>query len=117
MGWPEVLMLTPLLVGIVVPFLVSVIVAAVMWRGLGRRAAQFGYRSRSEFLRAAPATDDEKRHAADLMLKGVIICLCGLLFPPALLVGAIPLFYGARKVCYASMGLGLVDDGTTTRRA
>lgn len=111
------MMLLPLGVLVVLPIVVCLIVAVAMWRGLGRRAVQFGYPSRSEFLRAAPATDEEKRHAADLMLKGVIICLCGLLFPPALLVGAIPLFYGARKVCYASMGLGLVDDATTTRRA
>ena len=27
-----------------------------------------------------------------------------------LLIGMFPLFYGARKIAYASMGLGLVDD-------
>ena len=26
-------------------------------------------------------------------------------------LGLIPLFYGGRKLVYASMGLGLVDDG------
>jgi hypothetical protein len=35
----------------------------------------------------------------------------GLLFSPIVLVGRIPLFYGGRKLVYASMGLGLVDDG------
>jgi hypothetical protein len=30
--------------------------------------------------------------------------------PPLLLVGLFPLFYGVRKIIYASMGLGLLDD-------
>jgi hypothetical protein len=30
--------------------------------------------------------------------------------PPVLLIGLFPLFYGVRKIVYASMGLGLVDD-------
>jgi len=29
---------------------------------------------------------------------------------PLILVGIFPLYYGTRKVVYASMGLGLVDD-------
>ena len=37
--------------------------------------------------------------------------MLGLLFPPLVLVGLMPLFYGGRKLVYASMGLGLVDDG------
>jgi hypothetical protein len=40
-----------------------------------------------------------------------VLCLLGLLFPPFVLVGLVPLFYGGRKLVYASMGLGLVDDG------
>jgi hypothetical protein len=36
--------------------------------------------------------------------------MLGLLFSPLVLVGLLPLLYGARKVLYASMGLGLVDD-------
>lgn len=39
-----------------------------------------------------------------------MLCLLGLLFAPIVLVGLIPLFYGGRKLMYASMGLGLVDD-------
>ncbi len=38
------------------------------------------------------------------------ICLLGLVFAPLVLVGLFPFFYGVRKVVYASMGLGLVDD-------
>jgi hypothetical protein len=33
-----------------------------------------------------------------------------LIFAPFVLIGLIPLFYGGRKLVYASMGLGLVDD-------
>jgi hypothetical protein len=76
----------------------------------GRRAKRLGYSSRRAYLRAAPHSDAEKRDAADLALKGLVFCLLGLLFSPLVLVGLIPLFYGARKLVYASMGLGLVDD-------
>ena len=103
--------LLPLLL-IVLPLVLATVVGISMWRRMKKQAVEFGYPSMGAFLRAAPATDAEKRHATDLMLKGVVICLLGLLFPPALLVGAFPLFYGARKVCYASMGLGLVNDAT-----
>jgi hypothetical protein len=77
----------------------------------GRRAKQFGYESTRAYLRAAPRSDEERRDAADLALKGVVFCALGLLFAPIVLVGLIPLFYGGRKLMYASMGLGLVDDG------
>ena len=62
------------------------------------------------YLAATPTTDAEKRAAADLALKGVVICFLGLLFPPLILVGLVPLYFGARKVIHVSMGLGLVDD-------
>jgi hypothetical protein len=63
------------------------------------------------YLRAVPRTDDERRDAVDLALKGVMLCAIGLVFPPAMFFGLMPLYYGGRKVLYASMGLGLVDDG------
>jgi hypothetical protein len=65
-------------------------------------------------LRPANAGGDQPRRdsdAADLALKGLVFCMLGLLFPPFVLVGLLPLFYGGRKLVYASMGLGLVDDG------
>jgi hypothetical protein len=74
------------------------------------RARRFGYRSTRAYLRAAPRTDAEKRDAADLALRGLVFCALGLLFSPFVLVGLVPLFYGGRKLVYASMGLGLVDD-------
>ena len=77
----------------------------------GRRAKRFGYASTGEYLRAAPRSDAEKRDAASLALKGLVFCVLGQLFSPFILVGLVPLFYGGRKLVYASMGLGLVDDG------
>ena len=75
-----------------------------------RKARQAGYASFWAYLAATPRTDAEKRAAADLALKGVVICFLGLVFPPLILVGLVPLYFGARKVIHVSMGLGLVDD-------
>jgi hypothetical protein len=75
-----------------------------------RKEARQGFPSLSAYLRAAPQTDQEKQAAVDLALKGVVICLLGLIVPPLILVGLFPLFYGVRKIIYASMGLGLLDD-------
>lgn len=101
-GVPELLILG--LLGIVP---VAIVVFAIL---VGRRARRFGYESTPAYLRAAPRSDAEKRDAVDLALKGLASCMLGLLFPPFVLVGLIPLFYGGRKLVYASMGLGLVDD-------
>jgi hypothetical protein len=76
----------------------------------GRRAKRFGYASTGAYLRAAPRSDAEKRDAADLALRGLVFCALGLLFGPLILLGLLPLFYGGRKLVYALMGLGLVDD-------
>lgn len=97
--------------------IVAAIVALVLlFRGLMRKAREGGYPSLAAYLRAAPQTDQEKRDAADLALKGLVICLLGVLFPPVLLFGLIPFFYGARKVVFASMGLGLADDADQNGR-
>jgi len=85
-------------------------VVFVVWRSLRRQAERFGYGSVGAYLEAAPRTDGEKREAVNLTLKGVVICLLGLFFPPLILIGLFPLFFGARKMAWASMGLGLVDD-------
>jgi hypothetical protein len=114
LGIPELIFFGGL---VFLPLGLMLIAVIVVWRSLRGRAKQFGYSSFGEFLRAAPATDAEKRHATDLMLKGIVICLSGLLFPPALLVGIFPLFYGGRKVCYASMGLGLMQDADPSQPA
>jgi cadmium resistance protein CadD (predicted permease) len=104
--------------GIGVPELIILAVVGVVPIGIGmtavmikRRAAQLGYASARSYLRAAPRSDLEKRDAADLALKGAVFCLLGMVFAPFVLIGLVPLFYGGRKLVWASMGLGLVDDG------
>jgi hypothetical protein len=96
-----------------IPLLMLAIVVAgilVFGRMARTRARYFGYASARDYLQAAPRTDAEKRDAADLALKGVVLCVLGVLFPPLVLIGLVPLFYGGRKTLYAWMGLGLVDD-------
>ena len=88
-----------------------VIVCISFWRrALQNQTRRSGYASVGEYLRAAPRSDEEKRYAIDMALKGLVICFVGLLLPPLILFGVFPLFYGARKIAYASMGLGLIDD-------
>ncbi len=101
-GVPELLIL-----GLVLSIPVAIVAFAASFR---RRARKFGYVSTRAYLRAAPRSDVEKRDAVDLALKGLASCLLGPLFPPLVLIGLVPLFYGGRKVVYASMGLGLIDD-------
>lgn len=99
LGWlPALIVALPLLA------------ALSFWFSMARRADNLGYPSLRAYLRAAPRSDVEKRDAADLALKGLVWCVAGMLLPPFVLVGLIPLFYGGRKLAYASMGLGLVDD-------
>ncbi len=93
--------------GIAAAILISV---RMLWIKFRRQVRRLGYPSPGAYLRAAPRSDEEKRDAVNLALKGLVICLLGLVFPPFLLIGVFPFFYGARKVAWASMGLGLVDD-------
>lgn len=104
-GIPELILLIP----VALVFL-GVGGAAFFWRGFALRARKFGYASTVAYLRAAPRTDAEKQDAADLAVKGLAWCLLGLFFAPIVLVGLLPLFYGGRKVVYACLGLGLIDD-------
>lgn len=95
--------------------LVPLLVLLLWFLAFGRRARRFGYGSRRAYLQAAPRTDEERKDAADLALKGLVLCLLGLLLAPLVLVGLVPLFHGGRKLVYASMGLGLMDDGDERR--
>jgi hypothetical protein len=101
-GVPEVLILA--LLG------VPLVAAVFLWLGLSRRARRMGFGSTVEYLRSAPRSDAEKRDAADLAVKGLLWCTLGLLFSPLVLIGVVPAFYGVRKLTYASLGLGLVED-------
>jgi hypothetical protein len=108
-GIPDLIMLGLLAAVVAVP--VSIVVFGVVVK---RRGKRFAYPSTGAYLRAAPRSDEEKRDAVDLALKGLVFCVLGLIFPPLLLVGLVPLFFGGRKLVYASMGLGLVDDANQT---
>ena len=104
-GVPEFLILAVVGAVAAVPIGVTIFVVSVK-----RRAKRFGFQSTGAYLRAAPRSDAEKRDAADLVLKGLVFCLLGVILAPFVLVGVVPLFYGGRKLLYAWMGLGLVDD-------
>jgi hypothetical protein len=110
-GVPELIILAVVLF---VP-IVGLVMIGVLILSAGKRAQRLGYASTREYLRAAPRTDVEKRDAVDMALKGLALCVLGLLFPPFVLAGLFPLFYGGRKMAYSSMGLGLVDDARPPR--
>ena len=105
LGVPELLIVSVVAIGPVLGLIALYRVIS------GQRAKRFGYTSTRDYLRAVPRSDEEKRDAADLAMRGVVLCMLGMLFAPIVLAGLIPLFYGGRKLVYASMGLGLVDDG------
>ena len=109
LGVPELIILG----GLVVLPLALCLVA--VWR-LKLRSSRMGYASLGAYLAAAPRTDAEKRDAVNLALQGLVLCFLGVIFAPLVLVGLVPLFYGGRKLTFASLGLGLVDDGESRRR-
>jgi hypothetical protein len=98
------------LLGVLLVLLIATGVVIGLIRSQRRKARERGFPTLGAYLRAVPVTDEEKKDAVDLALKGLVICILGLLFPPFLLVGLFPFFFGARKMVYASMGLGLADD-------
>lgn len=98
------------IISIVLLLTLLVLIGVMVLRPHLRASRRFGFDSVGDYLRAAPISDEEKRDAVDLTLKGVVLCILGLLFAPLLLIGLPPLFFGGRKVAYGSMGLGLVDD-------
>jgi len=72
-----------------------------IWR---RRVRRRGYPGLKAYLRETPRTDAQKLEAVELTLKGVVICLLGVFFPVAVLIGLVPLYYGARKVSTFLLG-------------
>jgi hypothetical protein len=105
-GVPELILLT-VAAAVVGATILGIV---VLIRAFAGKAKRFGYPSTRGYLRAVPRSDAEKQDAVDLALKGLVLCVLGLLFPPLILLGLVPLFFGARKIVWASMGLGLVDD-------
>ena len=92
---------------LLVVLLALVLIVHLQWR---RRARRAGYRSVRAYLRAAPRTDEEKRQAVNLAVRGLGWCLVGILFPPLVLVGVVPFMYGTRKLFLAWLGVGIVDE-------
>jgi hypothetical protein len=84
------------------------LVPVLIWRNSVRRR---GYPGLKAYLLELPQTEEEKLDAVELTLKGVAICAIGLLIPPLVLIGLVPLYYGARKL--ASVTLGITAAGDT----
>lgn len=96
--------LAVLVLGAILVFIVRAV------QGYRQSAANQGYATLGDYLRAAPRTDAEKREAVEMAMQGVVLCVLGFVFPPLLLVGIFPLYYGGRKIGYSTMGLGFMDD-------
>jgi hypothetical protein len=91
-----------LLIGV---FLALCLLPFYLWR---RRVQRRGYPGLLAYVRELPRSDDERLDAVELALKGAALCILGILFPPFIVVGLVPLYYGARKV--AAWRLGLIGD-------
>jgi hypothetical protein len=94
------------------PFVVAVLLGLcllplLVWRVRVRRR---GYRGLGDYLRQLPQTDAEKLDAVELTMKGVVLCLLGLLFPPILVYGLVPLYFGARKLAAVRLGIEGEED-------
>ena len=72
---------------------------------LRKLAATFGYPGVMPYLRAVPRDQAEKQAAVDLVMKGVVLCLLGVVFPLLVLIGAFPLYYGVRKLLLIGFGM------------
>jgi hypothetical protein len=74
----------------------------LIWRSRVRRRGYPGLRA---YLRDLPQTDDERLDAVDLALKGMVLCVLGVLFPPLIVIGLVPLYYGLRKLAAVRLGI------------
>ena len=109
-----------ILISLVLVVTLAVFAAIMIFivRRLRRNAAAAGYPSVGAYLRAVPRNDEEKRQAVDLALKGVVLCVLGLFFPPLIFIGVFPFYYGARKLVLVWLGLDIlaeIDGGDRSR--
>jgi len=114
MAWTQVLeqfLLGGLLL-VVLP-LVFFVVPILIWRGRLRRR---GYPGLLAYLRELPRTDAERLDAVELSLKGAMLCLLGLLFPPILIIGLVPLYFGLRKLAAVRLGIKSLDEDQATEK-
>ena len=110
--------MTPHLFSIFMGFVAAgllVLIVATLWirsilKKWRHKAELAGYSSLSDYLRATPQNDAERKEAVDLALKGLVMLTIGFIFPPLLLIAIFPLFFGLRKVAYWSVGVGLFEE-------
>jgi hypothetical protein len=103
--------LWPAIVGVAAILLVAVgvpLLLLLLWR---QRVRRRGYPGLKSYLRETPRTDGQKLEAVEMTLKGIVICLLGVFFPLAVLIGLVPLYYGARKVSMFMLGGGAPQSG------
>lgn len=98
------------LLALFVGLAVSAAIVIFVVRKLRRNAAAAGYPGVGAYLRAVPRNDEEKSQAVDLALKGVVLCALGLFFPPLILVGVLPFYYGSRKLILVWLGLDILAE-------
>jgi len=83
-------------------FVLPILIWLHLWR---RHVRRRGYAGLGAYLRELPQTEQEKLDAVDLTLKGVVLCVLGLLFPPLVVIGLVPLCYGLRKLAAVKLGI------------
>ena len=98
------------LLTLVVTLTVAAAIVIFVVRRLRKNAVAAGYPGVGAYLRAVPRNDEEKRQAVDMALKGVIVCALGLFFPPMILVGVVPFYYGSRKLILVWLGLDILAE-------
>ncbi len=87
---------------LVVLFLLGCVLPVVLWR---RRLQRRGYPGVRAYFLELPRTDAEKMDAVELTLKGVVLCCLSLLFPPLIILGLFPLYFGIRKLASSQLGI------------
>lgn len=98
-----------LAVMVLIPVVLLVLFVGLPWlllRIWRRRVRRRGYPGLKAYLYHLPQTDEEKIDAVELSLKGLVICVLGILFPVAVPFGLVPLYYGLRKIGGAVAGVG-----------
>ena len=100
-----------LLVGLVFVFFLFFLLPLLIWRG---RILRRGYPSLRAYLRELPGTDAERLDAVELSLKGAMLCLLGLLFPPIIFYGLVPLYFGLRKLAAMKLGIKSLENHQAT---
>jgi hypothetical protein len=80
-----------------------------VWR---TRVQRRGYPGLKAYLLEVPQTEQQKLDAIELTLKGSVICILAVIFPVLVVIGLVPLYYGARKMAAIALAVRAVD-GTT----